>query len=526
MLSNVETSDRRKEEGAGGGNGKAGARAGRRSTRRRQPVTRSLPETPFPLPVPDVPSFGRCVVDIRDHGAVGDGKALCTAAIASAIAACAEAGGGRVVVPAGTWLTGPIHLRSRINLHLSAGATIVFVPDPAAYLPPVLVRWGGMECLNYSPLIYARDCDSIGVTGTGTLRGQGAGWWSWEAEERAALSALYQMVLDGRPPEQRQLLESPHRLRPQFIAPVNCTNVLLEDFSIAEGGPGRTIHLTYCRSVIVRRLSIEVPDGPGNDGIKIDSSSDVLVEDCTLRTHGNCISLKSGLNEDGWRVARPSERVVVRRIRAKGGDAGLMVGSATSGDVRDVLVHDCQFDQLAVGIRLRAARGRGGVVENVHVRDIQMGRITSDAIRMDLESTQLLSPSPRPPVFRKVRISKVSCLDAETAVRIWGLPDKHFQDIRLEDVTIAAGRGLQCDAVQKIDLVNVNIVPVVGPVLSLNDSQEVLIEGLRHAPQEGVFLALRGRQTRRVRVRGDADQQVRPAIVLGADVPHDALVHE
>ena len=176
---------------------------------------------------------------------VADGKTDCTRAIATAIAACAQAGGGRVLIPPGQWLTGPIHLHSNIDLHIARGATVRFSADPDRYLPPVLVRWGGQECLNFSPFIYANDCDNIAVTGGGVLLGQGKSWWAWAKKEPAVRKKLYQMVSDGVVAEDRRFGCETMPLRPQFILPINCTNVLLEDFTIAEAGPCWTVHLAY-----------------------------------------------------------------------------------------------------------------------------------------------------------------------------------------------------------------------------------------------------------------------------------------
>ncbi|MEO6435484.1 MAG: glycosyl hydrolase family 28 protein, partial [Tepidisphaeraceae bacterium] len=265
------------------------------------PVSRSTAKDlppPFRIPRLREPKFPRRVIDIRDYGAVGDGRIDCTVSFADAIAACAKAGGGRVLVPAGTWSTGPIHLRSNINLHFEQGATVKFSSDPGQYLPPVFVRWGGQECYNYSPLIYARDCNNIAITGPGVLLGQGKPWWSWEKREHQTATKLYQMVLSGIDAVERIFGCEDLPLRPQMILPLNCTNVLLEDFTIAESPPFWCVHVAYCQNVIVRRVTINAADGPNNDGIIIDSSKNVIVEDCDIHVHDDCIALKSGLNED------------------------------------------------------------------------------------------------------------------------------------------------------------------------------------------------------------------------------------
>jgi polygalacturonase len=479
------------------------------------------------MPAIRAPIFPCRVVDIRDHGAVGDDKTDCTAAIERAIAACAKAGGGRVLFPAGKWFTGPIQLRSNIELHLHESAIVRFSSDAARYLPPVLVRWGGMDCHNYCPLIYARDCQNIAITGRGILLGQGKPWWGWEKLQHRSRLKQYEMVTRNVPVDERIFGTDEYPLRPQFIQPINCTNVLLEDFTIAEAGPFWTIHLAYCRNVIVRRLHINACDGPNTDGIDIDSSRNVIVEDCEIATGDDCISLKSGMNEEGWRVNRPTENVVIRRIRATAGIGGFTIGSDMSGGVRNVFVHDCDFENLLSGIRIKAARGRGGVVEDICVQNIRMARTREQAIEMTTEiGSSFTKPDGKAPVFRNIQIRDITCDGAKNAARMIGQHDAPFRDINLENLAIKSDAGLYCALANGMNLVNVRISPKLGPVLSLKDTQKVLIQGLNTAGAHGVFLDLRGRQTRNIRLDGEASATSRPAIVLGIDVPRDAIVNE
>ena len=488
-------------------------------------AVRDLP-APFRMPVIRPPAFPNCLVDIRDHGAVGDDRTDCTASIASAIAACAKAGGGRVLISAGKWFTGPIQLQSNIELHLHEGAFVRFCTDPDRYLPAVFVRWGGMDCYNYSPLIYACDCQNIAITGRGMLLGQGKPWWGWEKLQHRSRARQYELVTQGVPVDQRIFGSAEYPLRPQFIQPINCTNVLLEDFTIAEAGPFWTIHLAYCRNVIVRRLRINACDGPNTDGIDIDSSRNVIIEDCELATGDDCISLKSGMNEEGWRVNRPTENVIIRRIRATAGIGGFTIGSDMSGGVRNVFVHDCDFENLACGIRMKAARGRGGVVEDITVQDIRMGKTSGEAIEITTEiGSSFVKPDGKAPVFRNIRIRDISCDRARSAARMIGQHDAPFRDINLENLIIQSDEGLYCVLANGMNLMNVKITPRLGPVISLKDTQKVLIHGLNTADTHGVFLDLRGRQTRNIRLDGEASNG-RPAIVLGIDVPRDAIVNE
>lgn len=501
-----------------------------------QPVMREVTEPasnavapPFEMPQVVVPTFPDRIVNVGEFGAVGDGAFDCTRAINQAIESAATAGGGRVVIPPGLWLSAAIHLRSNVNLHLAEGATLAFIPEPTRYLPAVFVRWNGQECYNYSPMIYARRCRNIAVTGTGRILGRGEPWWTWKKNEQQSCERLYRMVLRDIAVRDRQFASDSTPLRPQLIAPIECENVLLEDFTIAEGGPFWNVHLAYCRNVLIRRLKVDAPVGPNSNAVVIDSSESVIVEDCDLRSNDDCICLKSGMNEDGWRVDRPTQNVIVRRVRCTGGHGGITIGSEMSGGVRNVFVHDCQYDGLTAGVRMKAARGRGGIVEGVHVQDLKMGRIDGDAIQITTEYSTFTSPTGRPPTFRNISIRDVACDRARSAARLIGQSDRAIQDLRLERLTISAAEGLSCTAASGVELRDVRITPDSGPVLSVRDGQDVLIEGLHGAESASVFLDLRGRRTRNIRLRdalngNGGNGHARPAVVLGVDVPRDALV--
>src|SRR5262249_4130848 len=234
------------------------------------------------------PEFPARDVDVTAHGAIGDGAKDCTAAFRAAIDACRQAGGGRVVVPNGRFLAGPIRLRSNVNLHLSDGATIAFNQDPSLYLPVVLTRFEGVEPMNYSPFIYALDETNIALTGRGTLDGQADAqhWWAWRTGQTPSRTKLTQMAADGVPPEQRVFGEGASRLRPNFIQPYRCQNVLIEDVTIVNS-PMWEVHPVLSRNVTVRGVKIS-SHGPNNDGCHPESCRDVLIEKCTFDTRDDC----------------------------------------------------------------------------------------------------------------------------------------------------------------------------------------------------------------------------------------------
>ncbi|HEX3357282.1 MAG TPA: glycoside hydrolase family 28 protein [Tepidisphaeraceae bacterium] len=499
-------------------------------------VVRALPEAdstarpdvpaPFKMPKLRPPVFADRVVDICDHGAIGDGRTDCTQAFAAAIKQCADNGGGRVNVPEGRWLTGPIHLRSDIELHLQEGAKIWFNNEPELYLPSVLVRWGGIECHNYSPLIYARDCRNIAITGHGSMLGRGEAWWRWAALQERARARQYKIASEESSVERRMVVDAEFPLRPQFIHTINCENILLEDFTIAEAGPCATIHLASCQNVTVRRLHIRATEGPNTEGMILDSTSNVIVEDCDLATGHDCIVLQAGLSTNCSQNVGPTENVIVRRIRATAGQAGFAIGPCVFGGVKNVFVHDCKFDGLDSAIALKATRGRPGVIEGIHIRDIQIGQITGDAIQIATEPDAFDKPRGAAALFKDIRISHITCDQARQAARIAGMTDASLSQLRLENLSITAEQGLSCAAVSGMELIDLRISPRIGPMLSLKDVQNVVIQGLNIAHSRGVFLDLRGRHTRDIRLRGEVSDHARPSIVLGIDVPDDAIVHE
>lgn len=417
-------------------------------------------EAPFEMPQIQRPAFPDRTVDIRDYGAVGNGQTLNTTSFAKAIAGCAGAGGGQVLVPAGKWLTGAIRLRSNVNLHLQEGAEIHFSDDPQDYLPVVFTRWAGFEVMNYSPLIYANGCENIAVTGSGKLYGHGKKWWPWNQrldEINKVGPRLQVQSSKGIPPEKRIYGSTEDGLRPQFISPINCRNVLLEGFTIADPGPFWTIQFLYCENVIARGLTLHTKGGPNTDGIDLDSTRNALVEYCLLDVGDDAVCLKSGCNEDGWRVGKATENVVVRHITALSCHGGIVIGSEMSGCVRNVLAQDCLYDGSERGIRLKSNASRGGVVENLWYRNITMRNIRNEAILLQSNygAWAACKNATNYPTFRNITIENVVCDGADRAVDIQGTAQKAIENVTLENVFIKARQGMRFNWVHNLELTNV-----------------------------------------------------------------------
>ncbi|MDO4293789.1 MAG: glycoside hydrolase family 28 protein [Eubacteriales bacterium] len=376
-----------------------------------------------------------------------------------AVDACAQAGGGTVEVPAGTWHTGPIHLRSHIRLLLEEGAELIFSDQPEDYLPVVLTRWEGTECYNYSPLIYARDCSDVALCGSGTLCGSGPAWWHWKQLQAKGSNALYDASAAGVPIEQRVYGTEAAALRPSFVQFFDCERVLVEGVTLLDG-PQWTLHPVFCRDVTIRGVHIHT-EGPNTDGLNPDSCRNVLIEDSSFFTGDDCIAVNSGLNEDGWRRAVPCENVVIRRCSMTGGHGGLVVGSAISGGARNIFACDCDITGTMQGLRLKSMRGRGGYVENVRFENIRIGKVSHEAIQINMfyEFSTVMPKTDRPSRFHGISFSGISCEGAQTGIAMKGLPEQPLRDISFRDVSLTAKNAMTCFDTEELTFERVTIRP-------------------------------------------------------------------
>jgi len=423
---------------------------------------------PFAMHTPKRPEFPDAVFDIRAFGAVEGGTVKATQAFRDAVARAASAGGGTVLVPRGRFLTGPIHLQSHINLHLAEGAELLFSQDFGDYLPPVLTRWEGQELYGYSPLVYARDCDSVAITGKGKLNGQGAAWWPWKKTQGNAAQKLYDLATSGVPTEQRVLADQ-GGLRPSLVETMGCKNVLIEGVTLTNG-PFWTIHPVYSENVIVRDVRVETT-GPNNDGCDPDSSKNVLIEDSFFSTGDDCVVIKSGLNEDGWRVNEPSENIVVRRLHGEAGHGGVVIGSEMSGGVRNVWVTDSEFIGTDRGLRIKSMRGRGGSIRNVFYENVRHRDIRSVVVELTTfyRSSTLVPKTDKPPLIDGVHVKNISAQGAQQAIDIVGLPEQPIRNVSFENVSIVAKQGLRCVDCEEVTFKNATLSSEQGGVFPVTD---------------------------------------------------------
>ncbi len=288
--------------------------------------------------------------------------------------------GGTIILPNGEWVSnGPIHFKSRIALHFSDHTHLKFSRAPDHYLPLVFTRWEGTECWNYSPLIYARDVTDIAITGGGTIDGQGFdGFFQWRSKQRESQQLLREMGAEGVPVAERRFGPG-HFLRPGFIQFVNCQRVLIDGPRLVDS-PFWMIHPVYCEHVSLRNLRLK-SDHLNSDGIDPDSSTHILIEHCVLDVGDDGVSIKSGRDQDGWRVARPSSSIIIRDCEYRGtAGGGLAIGSEMSGGVHDIFVERYRMGNVSHGLYFKSNLDRGGAIRDIHIRDITIGTAQSALI--------------------------------------------------------------------------------------------------------------------------------------------------
>ncbi len=392
---------------------------------------------------------------ITDYGALPDDSTLCTQAINTAIAEISQQGGGHVVVPAGSWLTGAVHMQSNVDLHLAEGATLVFTDNPADYLPAVMTSWEGLECYNYSPLVYAFECENIAITGSGTLAPRMHTWRTWFSRPPAhleALKQLYDMGSTDVPVIRRQMAVGENNMRPHLIHFNRCKNIVLDGFKIRES-PFWTIHIYMCDNGVARNLDVRA-HGHNNDGIDLEMTRNFLVENCTFDQGDDAVVIKSGRNRDAWRLATPCENIVVRNCTILKGHVLLGLGSELSGGIRNVYMHHCKAPATVHRLFfLKTNHRRGAFVENIYMSHIETGgslrvaEIDTDV----LYQWRTLVPTYETSLTRieGIHLSDIHCHQAKMIYDLKGDERLPIKDVTLQNIHV------DCIASAENNVVNV-----------------------------------------------------------------------
>ncbi|RYD79764.1 MAG: glycoside hydrolase family 28 protein [Sphingobacteriales bacterium] len=375
---------------------------------------------------------------VTDYGAVADGKTLNTVAFAKAIDACNKAGGGRVVVPLGKYLTGAIYLKSNVNLHLADGTTILFSTDPKDY-PIVFTRWEGMECMNYSALIYAYGEKNIAITGKGILDGQASynNWWAWNKGKPSmqvkARNLLHEFNHAQKEARQR-IFGDGHYLRPNFIQPYNCKNILISDVKVLNS-PMWNINPVLSENITIDNVNI-IGHGPNNDGVDPESCKNVLIRNCYFDTGDDCIAIKSGRDEDGRRIARPAENHIIEGCEMKEGHGGVVIGSEISGGARNIYAINCKMNSPNLDriLRIKTSSSRGGIIENVFMKDIEVGTYKEAAVLCSMFYEQ---PGNFMPTIRNVWVENMNVANGgKYGVFVNAYKESPVQNLRIVNCNI------------------------------------------------------------------------------------------
>ena len=399
---------------------------------------------------------------ISDFGAVGDGVADNTKAFTDAIEQCSKNNGGSINVPAGTYLTGPICLKSNVNLHLEAGA-VIMLNDNFTDWPAIKSRWEGVECFGYSPCVYGENIENVSITGAGTIDGSGQAWWKEFKRRKASKQTQPQSARDNEFAELNKDIDlsdcggggiGSFFFRPPLLQFNNCFNVLLEGFT-TRNSPFWNTHLLYCKRVIIKNVTFQnPPDGINGDGLDIDSCDGVEVLDCTFDVNDDCLCIKSGIGKDGMRVNRPCQNILIKNCKMLRGHGSIVIGSETAGNIRNILIWDCIFNGTDRGLRIKSRRGRAGTVENIELEKITMNGVGCPIV-MHLfyecgakaeEIAAISDRSPRPitdttPCIRNIKIRKLTAENAQTAAAfLLGLPERPIENILFENVKITMAK--------------------------------------------------------------------------------------
>jgi polygalacturonase len=433
------------------------------------------------------PVFPDRVFDVTQYGARPDGVADATAAFRAAIEACRAAGGGHVRVPPGRFLTGSIRLRSRVDLRVEEGATIAFSREPSAYLPVVFTRYEGVELMNYSPFIYAFGERDVAVTGSGTLDGQAdeGHWWAWRgtgpaarALQTPARTRLVDFAARGVPVAQRVFGDGSY-LRPNFIQPYRCQNVLVEGVTIVNS-PMWEVHPVLCTNVTVRGVTIR-SHGPNNDGCDPESCRDVLIERCSFDTGDDCIALKSGRNNDGRRLHTPIENVIIRDCEMRDGHGGVVIGSEISGGARNVFAERCRMSspRLDRALRFKTNSVRGGVIERIAMRDVTVGEVAEAIVTADFYYEEG-DTGAFTPVLRDVDVRNVTSAKSQYAFLLRGYTRSPISNVRVSDCTFE--QVAKPDVLEGVKALTLSNVKVNGTLRN-----EVIDRPGARAPVRGAF---------------------------------------
>ncbi|MBO0359126.1 glycoside hydrolase family 28 protein [Hymenobacter sp. BT186] len=523
------------------------------------------------LPPVKTTSFRADTFSIAKYGAVADALTSNTGAFQKAIDECSQKGGGVVLVPRGQWLTGPIEMRSNVNLHVAAGALIQFSDNRADYKLHK-TNWEGLDAVRNQALIYGKNLENVAITGQGILDGAGEAWWmvqkgrstegEWKqlvasggflnekqdrwypsAQSLKGTTVKEAGVLTEEKSEIKDFEEIKDYLRPDFLVLDQCKRLLFEGVTF-QNSPAWTVHPMRSEDVIVRNINVlNGPYTPNTDALDLESCKNGIVEGCTFSAGDDAICIKSGRNEQGRKRAMPTENFIIRNCKVYRGHGGFVIGSEMSGGARNLYVSNITMIGTDIGLRFKTTRGRGGVVENIFIQDIDMKDIPGEAILFDMyymikdPTPQVAGSKERPvspakpvdestPQFRKIQIRNVTCNGAKTGIMVRGLPEMAIKDISIENAVLQSEKGLVCIEADNISLKNVTLLPTsTDPVMEVHNSQNITLDNVKYAPGATVLLRVSGAdKAKNVRLVNTDVSKAKQPLELGENVKKKAVV--
>ncbi|MCU0469956.1 MAG: glycosyl hydrolase family 28 protein [Arcicella sp.] len=535
----------------------------------------------YELPVVYRPVFRKDTFNIVRYGAKADGLTVNTKAINQAIELCNAAGGGTVIVPKGLWVTGPIVLKSNVNLHIEKGALLQFSRNYADY-PIVLTTWEGQDSYRCQAPIGGFDLENIAITGEGIIDGGGdvwraikrdkmtAGQWAkliktgvtnekkdmWYPSEKSMKGN--QIPNAGRlrkdsvgaysiRPSMEELESYKDFLRPNMLSLTRCKNIILEGFTL-QNSPAWTMHPLLCDHITVRNVTVNNPwYAQNSDAIDLESCRNGILEGCNFNTGDDGITIKSGRDEQGRKRGVPTENFIVRNNIVYHAHGGFVIGSEMSGGVRNMFISDCTFMGSDVGLRFKTARGRGGVVENIYVNNINMTEIPGEAILFDMyyaakdpvmasgeslasgEVKELPEIKAEPlseatPQFKNFFIQNIVCKGAETGILIRGLPEMAIKNINIENAMLECNKGLLCIEAQDINLKNITLLTQDNTIGQIQNSQNITLDGMKFGNNAETFLKVQGTRSKAIRLLNTDIKNVKNGIILGNEVGNGVVL--
>ena len=521
----------------------------------------------FDLPVIQQPSFRKDTFNIISYGAKNDGLVLNSVAINKAIEACAAKGGGTVLIPEGFWLSGPITLKSNINLHLAKGALLQFSDNYKDY-PLIKTTWEGLNAIRCQSPVSATDAVNIAITGGGIIDGAGQAWRSVK-KEKLTDSQWQKLVASGGVLDQAQRIWYPSEgsksgnttpgagniaagytvesvakfqefLRPNMIRFTNCKKVLLEGVTF-QNSPAWNIHPMLCDHITLKNLTVRNPWYAQNgDGVDLESCRFALIDNCTFDVGDDGICIKSGRDEEGRKRGVPTENVIVQNSTVFHGHGGFVIGSEMSGGVKNLFINNCNFLGTDVGLRFKTARGRGGVVENIFISDINMTNIPGEAVLFDMYY-MAKDPVPKPgeknelpvmkaeplnegtPQFQNFHIRNIVCKGAETGVMVRGLPEMSIKNITIENAVIQSNKGFVCIEGENINLKNVAFYTKDKTVMQIQNSTNVTMDKITYADDRDLLLNVTGDRSKGIRLLNTDEKKAKKNIEFSGNASSKAL---